>query len=425
MLGYLKRGRGLPPAAASSMAARCRRPAVDRPRMPRSAICAAPPTRSAGAAAARAARGRQLRAAALRPRGGALPGLRRARRPLAAGALQAGARALPAPASPARRSSRCRRRSRIDDQFAEALLPARALLPRRAAAATSALRALEPSVRLGAGACFTRAKSWPISTGALGRTDERLAQLEALRGARSGAVARGRARPRVRARRPVRSRGHDARARRGAVSRSLLHLRRARPGVARDGAGARRSRRLEQGARRARRSGRQRRQQRSADAVRPRAAAAAGRGGGGADAAAGDARSCRSIRWPSTTSPTPPSGAATTTSARRALLDYHALEGGRRRRRAAAPRSPIRLGDLSLQAATTRPRPSPGTSARADASRRRCCRCSRASPTRSCRPATRTPRAPRSTRRSKRIRINRAMRLRRALRDARDSGIGR
>ena len=78
--------------------------------------------------------------------------------------------------------------------------------------------------------------------GALGRTDDRLTQLEALSRLDPGAsreVALGLAYARAG---QHGSRRHDARARRRALSRLPLRLRRARPRLARDRAGAQRSR---------------------------------------------------------------------------------------------------------------------------------------------------------------------------------------
>ena len=101
--------------------------------------------------------------------------------------------------------------------------------------------------------CSTRARSWRICIGALGTRRRSPDQLEALTRARSGSVARRRARPRLRARRPDRTRRHDAGRAAERYPEHPLRLRRARPGVAGDRAGARRSRRAQQGARGARR----------------------------------------------------------------------------------------------------------------------------------------------------------------------------
>ena len=80
-------------------------------------------------------------------------------------------------------------------------------------------------------------------------------------------------------------------------------------------------------------------------------------------------KSCRSIRWRSTTLPTPPSAAGIPHAARRALLDYRALEGDDpdARRRAAFA---VRLADLSMQAGDPA-RAVAGTNARLDSSQRR------------------------------------------------------
>ena len=199
----------------------------------------------------------------------------------------------------------------LDDRFAEAYYLL-GLCQRDAQHPDLARLALEKSIELQTGLLHAREELADLY-GVMGRTDDRLRQLEALGRLDPGASTGNRPGPGLRPRRAAGSRRHHARARHRALSRLPLRLRRARPRLARDRAGAQRSNRAEQGDRSARGGGRQRRQQRGAHALRPRAAADLRRRDRRAHAAGRDPEACRSSRSPSTTWRTPRNGSATTT----------------------------------------------------------------------------------------------------------------
>ena len=284
MVGYLKRGPGLPPARRGrgghpGPAAGVR----DRP-------LGHPPARRAGGRVP----GRH--AAPLRLGRGPLRGLREARqRARRVSSTSWRSRATTTATSRAAIDA-LQRAIALDDRFAEAYYLLGLVPARRAASRSARVRAREVD-RAAARRSCTRARSSPISYGAMGRTDDRLRQLQALAALDAGAsreIALGLAY--ARAGQPERAVTTLGRATERypdypyayvALGRVWLEIAQARND--RD--------RAEQGARSARGRGRQRRQQRGAHALRPRAAADVRRGDGRAHAAGRDAEAAgRSAR---------------------------------------------------------------------------------------------------------------------------------
>ena len=267
-----------------------------------------------------------------------LSGVRRPRRSIAARALQAGAGALPGRTAHARHRGAAEggrhRRGVRGSPLPDGPLPAR-----RAASRAGARRPCRRAIAL-APALLQAREELADLYGRLGRTEEWITQLEALR-ALDPSPARDVTLGLAYSKAGQSDRAVDhASPRRRATSDASAHLRRARPGVAGDGAGPVGSRRIEQGARGAREGGRARKDTSEAYMLFGRALLLASDAEPRrTHAAAGHARSCRPIRWRSTTSPTPPSAAPISTSrARRSSTTSRSRE--RTPTCAAVPRSP-------------------------------------------------------------------------------------
>ena len=136
------------------------------------------------------------------------------------------------------RSRRCQQGARDRRPTGRGVLPARAVPTATSSAETTRCAALADRRRSCRRRCCTRARSSPISTAGLGRVDDRICTARGAARPRSRSVARGGARPGLRARRPVRSRRDDARPRRRALPRRSVRLCRARARLARDRPGA-------------------------------------------------------------------------------------------------------------------------------------------------------------------------------------------
>ena len=168
-------------------------------------------------------------------RGGALRGLRQAGQPRAAGALQAGVCALP------RRPRRRRRSTRSSGRSRSTSSSPRPITSSGSASATPSIptrpaRRCERSIELQPTLLQAREELADLY-GALGDGPSAARATRGARGPRPGRVARGHARPRLRARRPDRSRRRDARRAPRSGIPNTLRLRRARARLARDRAG--------------------------------------------------------------------------------------------------------------------------------------------------------------------------------------------
>ena len=138
----------------------------------------------------------------------------------------------------------------IDEGFAEAYY-LMGLCQRDAQQPAQALVSLRKAIAL-APALLQAREELADLYGRLGRTEEWITQLEALRALDPEPGARRHPGARLLEGRPVRPRRHHASPRSRATSRLSAHLRRARPRLAGDGAGPLRSGRIEQGSRGAR-----------------------------------------------------------------------------------------------------------------------------------------------------------------------------